>query len=45
MYCSKDVQPVFRVERLKMPLGRLCDTSCHVRLDVSGGFAWSGSVV
>ena len=20
MYCSKDVQPVFRVERLKMPL-------------------------
>lgn len=42
MYCSKDVQPAFRVERLKMPLRRLCDPSCHVRLDVSGGFAWSG---
>lgn len=42
MYCSKDVQPAFRVERLKMPLGRLCDPSCHIRLDVSGGFAWSG---
>lgn len=44
MYCSKDVQPAFRVERLKMPLGRMCDTS-RVRLDVSGGFAWSCSVV
>ena len=41
MYCSKDVQPAFRVERLKMPLHRMCELSC-VRLDVSGGFAWSG---
>ena len=44
MYCSKNEQPVFRVERLKMPLSRMCELSC-VRLDVSGGFAWSGSVV
>lgn len=41
MYCSKDVQTAFRVERLKMPLHRMCELSC-VRLDVSGGFAWSG---
>lgn len=41
MYCSKDVQPAFRVERLKMPLHRMCELSC-VRFDVSGGFAWSG---
>ena len=42
MYCSKNEQPVFRVEKLDMPLARMCDTSCHVHLDVSGGFAWSG---
>ena len=41
MYCSKNEQPVFRVEKLDMPLERMCDTS-RVRLDVSGGFAWSG---
>ena len=41
MYCSKNEQPVFRVEKLDMPLGRMCDTS-RVRLNVSGGFAWSG---
>ena len=44
MYCSKNEQPVFRVEKLDMPLGRMCDTS-RVRLNVSCGFAWSGSVV
>lgn len=42
MYCSKNEKPVFRVEKLDMPLGRMCDPSCHVHLDVSGGFAWSG---
>lgn len=41
MYCSKNEQPVFRVEKLDMPLHRMCELSC-VRLDVSGGFAWSG---
>ena len=41
MYCSKNEQPVFRVEKLDMPLERMCDTS-RVRLNVSGGFAWSG---
>ena len=42
MYCSKNEQPAFRVERLKMPLARMCDTS-RVRLDVSGGFARVGA--
>lgn len=45
MYCSKNEQPAFRVERLKMPLRRLCDPSCHVHLDVSGGFACFWRVV